>query len=308
MAKKNNLFKETKKELVGKSKLKRLKKKSTNFIAYKLPASKLQELLDENLRSPQEWTDWYNALNTADRSELGLNHPPELSLLGLRFDFKEDNKPIDYIKIYQVYFDAKNLLFLKFHPSNDDYLTVLEEELIFPIEEYKNSDVSASLSHHELASTCITLPSNYTKLDFYKVGMDFVYFSIDQIEFIIDNYAQIGGDIILSGSLLNLGKKLAHPSQKPKGKYEESFFTLKMEGVRNTLTSKVAVSVTEDIDRSASPDIAVGQPCPPEWASIAGVYAAAKRINPTVNYKMILNGWTKNVVAVLHTSGGIAAK
>lgn len=222
----------------------------------------------------------------------------------------EKTKLIDHIEVFQMYLvkfqgdgQTEELYNIVKYPFDDPLFSIgkvnvtsldqggvndaTQFELEYPsyvdrvenvhyVSEFKE-DQNSEIDHYGLNELSLAEPKLrlYENLEFYSHKIGFVFFSIDQLKPLINNF----NNVIISGCQLNLGKKLGHEivlGSKESRKYDLSYFSLKLEA----LDVKDGVVVDPDgDDLNELPGYAVGHPCPPHWHTFAQIYGAALKVS-----------------------------
>ena len=309
MAKIPKINKKPKKTLQPESVKTSTKAKMTQNVAFVVPAVKLQLLMSE-LLSPinaligvlkDEGISLSDMQNTIEK--IVEKGPLELHLTGLQFSFDDDDEGIKIVNIYQVYYLRNKDVFVRYQtPSTSIVISELSQNHKRTIVQHEafsvhfqvlgeSSEISHSLQLAEDSETDSSL--DFRNLDFIQEHtgepVSFVYFAIDQIKPLIARTALTDGDIILSGSRLDLGRKLSDNGEGHK--YEGLYFSLKMEGKLGSGASKALLKKggtnPDTVETTFAPGIAVSFPCPPTWYYLSNLFQIAKQVNPDANYHRI---------------------
>lgn len=265
----------------------------TQNLAFVVPAVSMEVLLNEKISG----ADLLEKLE-----DLGLNglptNPDNLDhhLTGIQFEFEEvqGDKIVNVLQVYYVnsinkfirYQDENNAVIINLL-SNDSKRTIFEHKPI------SLNSYSAKTSHHSLEELNSTTQLNFENLDFFSEhhgdSVEFVYFAVNQIRPLIESTAATNGEIILSGSQLNLGKKLTSDGET--SLYEGKYFSLKMEGKSGPGNSgSISKTNNSGAEVTAPPGIALSVPCPPEWYYLGNLYIAALLVNKKAPHPKLENG------------------
>ena len=261
----------------------------TQNLAFVVPALSMKVLLNEISE-----VDLHEKLE-----DFGLNGLPDNldhHLTGIQFEFEEEqgNKLVNILQVYYVnsiskfirYQDESNAGIISLL-SNDSKRTIIEHK---PLTQNFNS---AETLHHSLEALNTTPQQNFEDLDFFNdhhgEPVEFVYFAVDQIRPLIENTAATHGEIILSGSILNLGRKLTSDGET--SLYKGKYFSLKMEGKAGSENPDSSLKSTNaNVEETPPPGIALSVPCPPTWYYINNLYNAALLVNKSAPYPNLKNG------------------
>ena len=279
----------------------------TQNLAFEVPAKNLEVLVNEII-PPEELKVILKEVKTAIKIEdLGDidNGILDYHLTGLQFEFDEENGE-KIVKVLQVYYVNKvtyeninneiNIdAFIRYQDqSNDGIINLLSSDSKRTIVEHKSlpaDNAIPEISHHTFEPGITSAQLNFKNLDFFKdhsgEPVEFVYFTIDQIRPLITHTAKTNGNIVLSGSRLDLGRKLS-----PDGEsllYEGMYFSLKMEGILGNENPGSNFKTTNG-EVTDSPGIAISAPCPPRWYYLNNLLLAARQVNDLAKIPVLKDG------------------
>ena len=119
----------------------------------------------------------------------------------------------------------------------------------------------------------------YEFLEFFKAGVQYVFFPVDELTFILGHYQTI----LISGSSINFGSNATF-----NGGLMGDFFTLEIEGV-NPFSQEI---FGENI--SEMPKVTIGAPCPPKWHALTKFGGAVMSKYP----KILIRNWDDFIVRI----------
>jgi len=284
---------------------------NTQNLAFVVPAGSLNELLNETL-PPIELLDILPSLvpDQVNNARVAITENNlEYYLTGLQFEFiKEQGERV--VNVLQVYY-VKNIdVFFRYRDqsnngiiqslSNNYKHTIIENRPIF----------SQNISHFTLEDGNTASQLNFQNLDFFNdhsgESVNFVYFAIDQIKPLVQQTAKTEGEIILSGSSLDFGRKLSPDGENTL--YEGMYFSLKMEGKSGAGSTSGSTSGNTSGSTSGNtsggnnaeitepPGIAISVPCPPEWFFSYNLFVEARKMNEKASYPELNNGQIRIII------------